>query len=297
MSTYKDKQKLADKVYDHDLKTSETIKVHNNPNNLTEETVWSRVDGLFTRDPEDAYFGAVYTNGKGEYILVSRGTDNFANKVHDGEMHVFNQVPPEFIDAYQLAAQATAYVQAHGGTLSFDGHSLGGTISQLLAIVFGGEATTFNPYNSQNFLHSIERIDQQKISDLVALRNTIQERIDNGSLTSQVELEQVNQQIIQIEANNKLYDAWNGGSLYDITNYRIENDQVSGATDSPLLGETITIKYDAKGGSEYQSTELMHDAITAFMNDIGSFHGRSKTSELDSLNPLGFVAINKIVQI
>ena len=60
-----------------------------------------------------------------------RGTDNRLNQVHDAGMSIFNQVPPEFTDAYQLAAQATAYVKEHGGTLSFDGHSLGGTISQL----------------------------------------------------------------------------------------------------------------------------------------------------------------------
>ena len=113
-------------------------------------------------------FWAVYTNGSGDGIFwVSRGTDNFTNKAHDAGMAIFNQVPPEFTDAYQLAAQATAYIKEHGGTLSFDGHSLGGTISQLLAVTFGGEATTFNPYNSRNFLDSVERVDQSLVTSLI----------------------------------------------------------------------------------------------------------------------------------
>ena len=291
MITYEDKQKLASYSYEHNLAKYQTIPI-DNPIDPLEKTVWTRIEGLYTSDPEGAYFGAVYTNGAGEYILVSRGTDNFTNKVHDGEMHVFNEVPPEFTDAYQLAAKATAYVKEHGGTLSFDGHSLGGTISQLLAITFGGEATTFNPYNSQNFLDSVERVDQSLVSSLTNRKNELQQQVDNGELGSQSDLDVVNQQLIRIEANNKLYDAWNGGKQYDITNYRIENDQVSGATDKPLLGETITIKYDSKGDSEYESTVLGHHALSAFGHDIEVFHGIGNFSKEQLLAETGDIYIN-----
>ena len=262
MTIYQDKQQLAEFIYKKSPGISEDTKT------------WTRIDELSTGDKElsSGYYGAVYTNGKGEYILASRGTDNFTNKVHDGEMHVFSEVPPEFTDAYQLAAKATAYVKEHGGTLSFDGHSLGGTISQLLAVTFGDEATTFNPYNSRNFLDSVERVDQSLVSSLTNRKNELQQQVDNGELGSQSDLDIVNQQLIRIEANNKLYDAWNGGKQYDITNYRIENDQVSGATDKPLLGETIIIKYDSKGDSEYKSTVLGHHALSAFGHDRYSRH-------------------------
>ncbi len=255
MSTYQDKQELAQFIY------------KKLPGIPEDKKTWVEVSGL-RKDTSNGYYGAVYTNGKGEYILVSRGTDNFANQVHDGEMHVFNEVPPEFTDAYQLAAKATAYVKEHGGTLSFDGHSLGGTISQLLAVAFGGEATTFNPYNSRNFLDLVERVDQSLVSSLTNRKNELQQQVDNGELGSQSDLDTVNQQLIQIEANNKLYDAWHGGKQYDITNYRIENDQVSGATDKPLLGETITIKYDDQIYVSYaESKTLSYQDSSNLAND------------------------------
>jgi len=269
MSTYQDNQQLAQFVYDQQ-----------NPIHVGTET-WTIVKDLaITKEPSSGYYGAVYTNGKGEYILASRGTQNFTNKIHDAGMSAFNQVPPEFTDAYQLAAQATAYVKAHGGTLSFDGHSLGGTISQLLAVIFGGEATTFNPYNSRNFLDSVERVDQSMVNSLINRKNELQQQVDNGELGSQSYLDLVNQQLIRIEANNKLYDAWNGASQYDITNYVIENDPVSGAgaIQKDQLGETVTITYEAKGDAKLMGANeylTQPGALLDFFADIDTFHSAS----------------------
>jgi hypothetical protein len=269
MSTYQDNQQLAQFVYDQQ-----------NPIHVGTET-WTIVKDLaITKEPSSGYYGAVYTNGKGEYILASRGTQNFTNKIHDAGMSAFNQVPPEFTDAYQLAAQATSYVKAHGGTLSFDGHSLGGTISQLLAVIFGGEATTFNPYNSRNFLDSVERVDQSMVNSLINRKNELQQQVDNGELGSQSYLDLVNQQLIRIEANNKLYDAWNGASQYDITNYVIENDPVSGAgaIQKDQLGETVTITYEAKGDAKLMGANeylTQPGALLDFFADIDTFHSAS----------------------
>ncbi|TXJ01990.1 MAG: calcium-binding protein, partial [Neisseriales bacterium] len=292
MSTYQDKQQLAQFVYD---KLSDIPK---------DTKTWTRVDGLYTvEDTSNGYYGAVYTNGKGEYILVSRGTDNFTNKVHDAGMAILDDVPPEFTDAYELAAKATAYVHEHGGTLSFDGHSLGGTISQLLAITFSGEATAFNPYNSRNFLDSVERVDQSIMTSLINRKNELQQQVDNGELGSQPDLDTVNQQLIKIEANNKLYDAWHGGSQYDITNYRIENDLVSGAgsIQKDQLGETITITYESKGdaklmgANEYIKRGGVLDAKNDFSADIETFHGIGNFSKEQLLAETGniYISTNK----
>lgn len=146
-------------------------------------------------------------------------------------------------------------------------------------IIFGGEVNAFNPYNSKNFLDKVERVDSSTIERLTLERNVIQENMNSDS---QQALAMVDRELLIAEATNALYDSWhnNGGSNTQITNYRIENDPVSGAgaIQKDHLGETITITYESKGdaklmgSNEYVVLDGLNAALHDFFADVDTFH-------------------------
>ncbi|MEO7113022.1 MAG: Mbeg1-like protein [Polyangiaceae bacterium] len=94
------------------------------------------------QDKQSGFFAAVYTNGKGDYVVAYRGTQftslpGPANDVAEG----VGFTPRQYRDAQRLAAKAHS---AFGDNLVFTGHSLGGGLAASSAAQTGLTAVTFN---------------------------------------------------------------------------------------------------------------------------------------------------------
>ncbi len=169
MATYKDYQILANQIYnigkldeygkDVTLTISYTNKADGKPTTWKKVVLEEGINGSATKflevdNPDSGYYGAVYGkldnagNLTGEYILVSRGSDNLKNYIHDAEMWATDVVPTEYYDAKALMEKAiTTLGSTVAANMTISGHSLGGSITQLLSIEYGNDAVTFNPFN------------------------------------------------------------------------------------------------------------------------------------------------------
>lgn len=119
---------------------------------------WLVVD---TRDTATGYQGALLKNvATGKYELVSRGTEFDREPIKDGVADLqmgLGQLPDQVADARAFLKNSQDYIAEKGGNpgsdLSLTGHSLGGSITQVL----GAEnpqlrATAFNPYGTGHLI-------------------------------------------------------------------------------------------------------------------------------------------------
>ena len=110
----------------------------------------------FYENNSSDYQGVLFKNTNGEYVFASRGTEksSLCDLSADFQMAVGQN--QQMADARQFLQQAKQQIMSDGGSLanlSLTGHSLGGSITQVLA----GEnpslrATTFNAYGVSNIV-------------------------------------------------------------------------------------------------------------------------------------------------
>lgn len=103
---------------------------------------WRRLE---SREGPEGFFAAIYMNDKGEIVVSFRGSEPRADALNDWSQDVQNAagLPTE----QGLAAIAYAkYVkeQYPGASISFTGHSLGGSLAAIASITTGDPASTFN---------------------------------------------------------------------------------------------------------------------------------------------------------
>ncbi len=259
MATYQDYQTLANKIYnfgkldENGIDASINIVVDptsSNPITWKKVVLEEGINGSATKflevdNPDSGYYGAVYGkldtagNLTGEYILVSRGTNNLNNYIHDAEMWATDVVPAEYYDAKALMDRTQEYLKSNSGTLTVTGHSLGGSITQLLSIEYGNDAVTFNPFNTQVLL---DKMKSQNY-DFDALRSqsaAIQSNIDTlknssgGSayqeaIATEIEsLQKQKQEINDIVELQHLIEHYQSGSdPQNITNFMMAEDTVA----------------------------------------------------------------------
>lgn len=112
------------------------------------EKVYSASDntGSGNVHTSDGYAGAIYRNSAtNEIIMVNAGTSNGLDYVNDAQMAI-GLVPTQYASARQMMQDAITLSGGNTSKISVAGHSLGGSIAQLLAIEFGVPAVTFNAY-------------------------------------------------------------------------------------------------------------------------------------------------------
>ena len=239
MATYKDYQTLANQIYnfgklnEHGDDAILNIVVDPTSSN---PTTWTRV--LDQNNPDTGYYGAVYQNGS-EYILVSRGTDNLANFAHDAEMWATDVVPAEYYDAKALMDRAQEYLKSKPGTLTVTGHSLGGSITQLLSIEYGNDAVTFNPFNTQVLLdkmksqnYDFDALSSQSAaiqSNIDILKNSTGGSTYQEAIVAEIEsLQKQKQEINEIVELQHLIEHYQSGSdPQNITNFMMAEDTVT----------------------------------------------------------------------
>ena len=94
----------------------------------------------------DGYAGTIYRNSAtNEITMVNAGTSNGLDYVNDAQMAI-GLVPTQYASARQMMQDAITLSGGNTSKISVAGHSLGGSIAQLLAIEFGVPAVTFNAY-------------------------------------------------------------------------------------------------------------------------------------------------------
>jgi len=167
MANYQVNQKLSDIVYG--LKKD---KVYSTPNYVMvsgSTGIWKLVspsdvmvrtqneqvqpnEGIYS---SSGYAGAVYVNDTTkEVIIVNAGTDHGMDFYSDTQM-ALGFVPDQYAEARRMAQEAVALASSLGYSVSVTGHSLGGALSQLVAVEFGIPATTFNAYGVKPILDNL----------------------------------------------------------------------------------------------------------------------------------------------
>ena len=93
------------------------------------------------------YYGLVFVKpSTGEYVLASRGTNQAVDWISSNSHLVAGQPPAQLASAESLLNLATSVYGVPLQDLTFTGHSLGASISQLLTVKYGQPSTTFDAF-------------------------------------------------------------------------------------------------------------------------------------------------------
>lgn len=114
------------------------------------------LDGQNSDGTPNGYQGAIFTNtATGQVVMTNRGTEPSTSDLGNNIQMGLGQVPSQFQSAQQLYATAAGLAASTNAPLLVTGHSLGGSLSQLIGAKYGVEATTFNAYGVGNLLSGL----------------------------------------------------------------------------------------------------------------------------------------------
>jgi len=114
----------------------------------------------FTSDDQTGYQGAVFVNVKtNAVVLVNRGTEpsSYRDLASDLQMGV-GKLPQQYASASNLFDEAKKVANSIGAPQSsilITGHSLGGSLAELLGAKYSNPTETFNPYGVGNLLSQL----------------------------------------------------------------------------------------------------------------------------------------------
>lgn len=160
-------------TFDNEMKSLSLGVYKDNKNSIPKD--WVRFS---ERDNESTGFHAETFYKKGTVVISMRGIDPFSYQdiiLNDMAMGT-NNLPIQYIDAinYYNEIQQTF----PNSKIVFTGHSLGGSLAQLMGNLTGNEAVTFNAYGVGNLLNGNINYENSKnirnygnINDLVFMMN------------------------------------------------------------------------------------------------------------------------------
>ena len=148
---------LSDLIYDEDQVNEATEGAEfTDPLNNT----WRLED--FLGEP-NGYQGAVFVNTETKQVMmISRGSEEWADAYANFQMGI-GLVPDQYYSALKLLASARDIAKEQGTSekdILVAGHSLGGSVSQLVAAFGDLAAQTFNAYGPANFLPQLGLVDK-----------------------------------------------------------------------------------------------------------------------------------------
>lgn len=107
-------------------------------------------------NPTSGFYGEAFLKNK-TIVISYRGTEITEKSDIDSDRQMHNgQMPNQFADAYKFYK----YIKSTYPNLKivFTGHSLGGSLAQLMGYTTGDEAVTFNAYGVGNLIQQDDRI-------------------------------------------------------------------------------------------------------------------------------------------
>jgi len=91
-----------------------------------------------------------------EIIIANRGTEILTSQDRTADLQMAaNQLPDQYQFAKQFLEQVVNDPSNAGASITTTGHSLGGSLAQLLAAETGLTATTFNPYGTKDLIPAL----------------------------------------------------------------------------------------------------------------------------------------------
>jgi len=109
-------------------------------------------------DPSGAdtsgYKGYAFKNNiTGEIVIANRGTEPTSSLDLAADLQMAaNKLPDQYQFAKQFLDQIVNDPSNAGASITITGHSLGGSLAQLLAAQTGLSAVTFNPYGTKDLI-------------------------------------------------------------------------------------------------------------------------------------------------
>ena len=112
-------------------------------------------------ETRSGFEGQVYKKGN-TVVIVYKGTDagSFKDYVNDAQM-LFNNIPKQQEDAYNLFLKTQLMFKDSDVNIELTGHSLGGSLAQVVSAKSGVSATTFNAFGTGKILKKMGYKDKQ----------------------------------------------------------------------------------------------------------------------------------------
>lgn len=107
---------------------------------------------LFSKTGESGFYARVIQNGN-NIIIVCRGTSNFDGLKDDYRMWIKEKLPNQEKEALAFCDIVNKYCKENGYSITVIGHSLGGSLAQIISAKRNIEAVTFNAYGTRNLLN------------------------------------------------------------------------------------------------------------------------------------------------
>lgn len=106
---------------------------------------------LFSKPGNKGFYADVIKN-KNDVVIVYRGTDNVDGLKDDLKMWYQKQLPTQEREALDLYDEVNKYCKKNGYNITVIGHSLGGSLAQIVSAKRDVDAVTFNAYGVKNLL-------------------------------------------------------------------------------------------------------------------------------------------------
>ncbi len=159
-------------TFDNEMKALSLGVYKDNKNSIPKD--WVRFS---ERDNESTGFHTETFYKKGAVVISFRGTDDYKDLFENDFLQMGrNKLPNQYVDAinYYNEIQKTF----PSSKIVFTGHSLGGSLAQLMGNLTGNETVTFNAYGVGNLLNGNINYENSKnirnygnINDLVFMMN------------------------------------------------------------------------------------------------------------------------------
>ena len=159
-------------TFDNEMKALSLGVYKDNKNSIPKD--WVRFS---ERDNESTGFHAETFYKKGAVVISFRGTDDYKDLFENDFLQMGrNKLPNQYVDAINYYNEIQKTFPSF--KIVFTGHSLGGSLAQLMGNLTGNETVTFNAYGVGNLLNGNINYENSKnirnygnINDLVFMMN------------------------------------------------------------------------------------------------------------------------------